>query len=99
MTSLVFEVRRIFYYPLPLTYGLVHILDATGRSDNIPDNFQYSQQRFNINRHQGSVNVCYMDGHVDKVNLKGLWNLKWHKQYDLTESLPTWPEWMRGFKD
>ena len=65
------------------------------RIENEPDEYQYCHQRFNINRHGGGINICYMDGHVDKVNLKGLWDQKWHKYYDLSESLPDWPEWMK----
>ena len=72
---------------------------AQDPEDNTRGTYQYSQQRFNVNRHQGGIGVCFMDGHVDRVNLKGLWDLKWHKQYDLSETLPTWPDWMKGFKD
>ena len=72
----------------------------TNRSDRAqvikdePDTFHYSHQRFNINRHGGGINICYMDGHAGKVGLKGLWYQKWHKTYDLSDPLSDWPDWM-----
>ena len=35
--------------------------------------------RFCINRHQGAVNVSFLDGSVRKVRLYQLWDLKWHR--------------------
>ena len=40
-----------------------------------------------------------IDGHIEQVGLKGLWDMKWHKQYDLTAPLPDWTEWMQQAKD
>jgi prepilin-type processing-associated H-X9-DG protein len=62
---------------------------------------------FCIDRHNGAVNMLFMDWSVRKVGLKELWTLKWHKMFD-TEGPWTiaggvwqsdWPEWMRNFKD
>jgi hypothetical protein len=50
--------------------------------------------RYCLNRHAYTVNVCLMDGSVNKLRLKRLWDLKWHKEYSLTDPLPTWPDWM-----
>ncbi len=59
-----------------------------------------------INRHQGGINMVFMDGSVRKVGLKELWTLKWCR--DITTSpwtkaggveLEDWPQWMRKFKD
>ena len=63
--------------------------------------------RFCVNRHEGYVNVLFMDWSVRKVGLKELWTLKWHRNYIVdgpwTKAggvLPTdWPEWMRNFRD
>jgi prepilin-type N-terminal cleavage/methylation domain-containing protein len=52
--------------------------------------------RYCLNRHSYAVNVCFMGGSVRKVRLKELWNLKWHRGYNLTDPLPQWPEWMEG---
>jgi len=60
-----------------------------------------------INRHNGHINVLFMDWSVRKVGLKELWTLKWHSKWDTAGPwtkaggvLPEdWPEWMRRFKD
>ncbi len=60
-----------------------------------------------VNRHNGAVNMLFMDFSARKVGLKELWTLKWHRGYD-TEGPWTmaggvqpedWPEWMRKYKD
>lgn len=60
-------------------------------------------QRFNIDRHSGGVSAVYMDGSCRNVGLKGLWELKWHKKFNVNnaQTLPSavWPDWMRGFND
>jgi len=62
---------------------------------------------FCIDRHDGGINVLFLDSAVRKVELKELWKLKWHRQFD-TNGLWTlaggvtpndWPQWMRRFKD
>jgi prepilin-type processing-associated H-X9-DG protein len=62
---------------------------------------------FCIDRHDGAVNLLFMDWSARKVGLKELWTLKWHRSFN-TEGpwtlaggmLPSyWPEWMRPFKD
>ena len=52
--------------------------------------------RYCLNRHAYTVNVCFLDGSVRRIKLKQLWDLKWHREYNLTEPLPTWPEWMES---
>jgi len=60
-----------------------------------------------MNRHNGGINMLFLDWSVRKVGLKELWMLKWNKQYDTRGEWtkaggvePTdWPQWMRGFKD
>jgi len=60
-------------------------------------------KRVCLNRHDGYVNMVFLDYTVRKVGLKELWRLKWHRMYDLTFALP--PEfqdpkhWMFKFKD
>ena len=68
---------------------------------------QNEMRRFCVNRHDGFVNVVFMDYHVQKVGLKELWTLKWHQEYDTAGPWTKaggvkpsdWPEWMRRFKD
>ena len=64
-------------------------------------------RRFCQDRHNGYVNVLFLDFSARKVGLKELWTLKWHRGYD-TEGPWTkaggvepndWPGWMRGFED
>ena len=60
-----------------------------------------------INRHDGGINVLFLDWSVRKVGLKELWTLKWRKDWDTAGPWTTrggvtpqaWPEWMRRFKD
>ena len=64
-------------------------------------------RRICLNRHSGGINMLFLDWSVDKIDLKQLWTLKWHKTYDTkgpwTKAggvLPTdWPQWMRSMKD
>ena len=60
-----------------------------------------------IDRHSGGINIVFMDFSVRKVELKELWTLKWHGQYNTAGPWTKaggvqpedWPLWMRGFKD
>ena len=60
-----------------------------------------------INRHDGGINMCFLDSSVRKVGLKELWTLKWARCYDTASRWTKaggvqpedWPKWMRGFKD
>ena len=62
---------------------------------------------FCIDRHDGAVNVLFMDWTTRKVGLKELWTLKWHVSFDIAgpwtmggAARPEdWPEWMRHYKD
>ncbi|MHC4326028.1 MAG: type II secretion system protein [Planctomycetota bacterium] len=62
---------------------------------------------FCIDRHDGFVNLLFMDWSARNVGLKELWTLKWHRSY-ITNGPYTkaggirpedWPEWLRSFKD
>jgi prepilin-type processing-associated H-X9-DG protein len=63
--------------------------------------------RFCFNRHNGAVNVLFMDWSARKVGLKELWTLKWHRTYNTSGPWTkaggvqpnNWPQWMRNFKD
>jgi len=55
-----------------------------------------------IDRHNGSINVLFLDFSVRPVDLKELWLLRWHKRWfeeSFARALPVWPQWMRQFKD
>jgi prepilin-type N-terminal cleavage/methylation domain-containing protein len=55
--------------------------------------------RFAMNRHSGFVNGVFMDGSARPVRLKGLWGLKWHRQFDVQNKRPEWPQWMQGMPE
>jgi prepilin-type N-terminal cleavage/methylation domain-containing protein/prepilin-type processing-associated H-X9-DG protein len=69
--------------------------------------FGDNMKRFCLNRHGEAINVAMLDWSVQHVRLKGLWQLKWNREYD--ESGPwtkgggvmpeDWPEWMRYLPD
>ncbi len=67
----------------------------------------YNMARVAINRHQGFLNIAFMDWSVRKVGVKEVWTLKWHKKYNISGQwtkaggveASDWPEWMRRFKE
>jgi prepilin-type N-terminal cleavage/methylation domain-containing protein len=59
-------------------------------------------KRVCLNRHDGYVNMVFLDYTVRKIGLKEMWRLKWHRMFDLSAPLPNWQSeapWMRKFKD
>lgn len=62
---------------------------------------------FCIDRHDGAINMHFMDWSARNVGLKELWILKWHRSYDTAGPYTKaggvwpsdWPEWMRNFKE
>ena len=64
-------------------------------------------KRFVMNRHEGYMNMLFVDLSVEKAGLKQMWTFKWHKAFDTANpwtkaggvQSEQWPEWMRGFKD
>jgi prepilin-type N-terminal cleavage/methylation domain-containing protein len=62
---------------------------------------------FSIDRHNGFVNLVFMDWSARGVGLKELWTLKWNRAYDTNGPWTKgggvrpedWPAWLRRFKD
>jgi prepilin-type N-terminal cleavage/methylation domain-containing protein/prepilin-type processing-associated H-X9-DG protein len=60
-----------------------------------------------INRHRGTINVLFLDSSVRRIGLKGLWTLKWRRDFNTKGPWTKaggvkpedWPKWMREFKD
>ncbi len=55
-------------------------------------------RRYTVNRHNGAVNVLFMNFSARKIPLKCLWKLKWHQKYDVNAELPDWETeapWMK----
>jgi len=63
-------------------------------------NWEYEMMHFAMDRHSGGVNAVFVDGAVRHVGIKGLWKLKWHKQYNTSAGYTgEWPGWMAHFSD
>ena len=62
---------------------------------------------FCMNRHDGGINVLFLDWSVRKVGLKELWTLRWNKPWNTAGpwtkaggvTPEQWPDWMRRLKD
>ncbi|MEA3226821.1 MAG: type II secretion system protein [Planctomycetota bacterium] len=62
---------------------------------------------FCIDRHNGFINLLFMDWSARDVGLKELWTLKWHRSYVTTgpwtraggARAEDWPVWLRRYKD
>lgn len=60
-----------------------------------------------FNRHEGGINVVFLDWSVRRVGLKELWTLKWTRQFSTAGHWTKaggvkpedWPEWMQGFRE
>ncbi|MHC4621911.1 MAG: type II secretion system protein [Planctomycetota bacterium] len=59
-------------------------------------------RNFCINRHNGYVGCVFLDFHVEKVSVKGLWTLHWSRGWGCPSAdypLPVWPDWMKDLPD
>jgi len=64
-------------------------------------------RRLCTNRHNGGINMLFMDWSSSKVGLKEIWTFKWHRTFNIANAWTSagnvmpedWPEWMRNFKD
>jgi prepilin-type N-terminal cleavage/methylation domain-containing protein len=62
---------------------------------------------FCIDRHDGFINLLFMDWSARNVGLKELWTLKWHRGYVTNgawtkagSAMPDdWPPWLRNYRD
>jgi len=60
-----------------------------------------------INRHNGTINMVFVDLNVRKVGLKELWTFNWNRAFDTAGPWTTaggvltedWPAWMRKLRD
>ena len=56
--------------------------------------------RYCIDRHQDNVNAVFVDFSVNRIPLKRLWGLKWHREFETgnayTREDAVWPDWMNG---
>jgi prepilin-type N-terminal cleavage/methylation domain-containing protein len=66
-----------------------------------------AMNRYCLNRHDATINAIFLDYNVQRVGLKRLFTLNWHRGFNRGGAWTTaggvvpndWPEWMRPFKD
>ncbi len=76
--------------------------DAAALGQDFPRGVTYEMQHFCIDRHNKKINGVFFDLATQKIPLKKLWKLKWHRTFDTrgyTENGRTWPDWMRSFSE
>jgi prepilin-type N-terminal cleavage/methylation domain-containing protein/prepilin-type processing-associated H-X9-DG protein len=80
--------------------------DEPPEYDNMPWGSGSMMGRICKNRHDGYINMLFLDLGVRKVGLKELWMLKWHRNFNNTTGpwsyrvkTTNWPKWMRDFKN
>ena len=57
-------------------------------------------RRFCLPRHNGAVNGLFLDSSVKRVGLRRLWDLYWHRNYDMSIPPPNpWPQWMLKYQN
>jgi len=64
-------------------------------------------KRVCLDRHNAAINCGFLDWSIRKVDLKELWTLKWHRNFNTAgpwtlaggATAEKWPEWMRQFKE
>jgi hypothetical protein len=84
-------------------------VDAWPKDTDLPPEFEdktpplgvnnNEMQRICVNRHAGYQYVLFADWSARKVPLKGLWRLKWHREFNNHKPLPEWPSWMAGLPE
>jgi len=66
-----------------------------------------AMNRYCLNRHQARINAIFLDYSTRFVDLKELWTIRWHRDWNRAGPWTTaggimqndWPEWMRQFKE
>ena len=67
----------------------------------------HEMRHFAIDRHNGTVNMVFMDWSVRPVGIKEHWTLKWHRNFDTANRFTLaggvqasdWPQWMQRYTD
>lgn len=42
--------------------------------------------RYAIDRHNNTINIAYLDGHVNQVAMEDLWYQRWHRKWNPHEA-------------
>jgi prepilin-type processing-associated H-X9-DG protein len=104
------EVPILFDCTFRLT-GLVESDDPPPQYDDMPRGIPtYKDTRacgICIDRHNGGINILFMDASVRRVGLKELWTLRWNDQFNRAGPWTkaggvqpsAWPAWMKNLRD
>jgi prepilin-type processing-associated H-X9-DG protein len=96
---------------IPILMDCMYLYYRASSFDDPPDydgDFNDNEMQWIcINRHNGFINVVFMDWSARKVGLKELWTLKHSRTFDTCGPWTKcggvhpyyWPPWMRGFQD
>ena len=83
-----------FIDDIPANYDLTKEVRDSGSGSPARNHIR----RFVMDRHFGSINVSFADGHAEPVELKELWSLTWHKNWEIqhdmtrTDGSPIYPQ-------
>lgn len=71
----------------------------TNKESDDASNFFGGMNRFCLDRHNGSINMVFVDLSAGKMPLKEMWKLKWSTHFntnnDQTKEGAYWPPWIR----
>ena len=75
-----FDAKWVDAWPKdPDMVSPLHDLDTGEWGSDSP--VRNHMRRLILNRHWGSANVSFLDGHVESIKLERLWSLKWHRKF------------------
>jgi prepilin-type processing-associated H-X9-DG protein len=69
-----------------------NLRDGDREYQDTPFERQHMLGRFTINRHNMAINVAFLDGHAETVELKNLKRLMWHNGFQVGDWRPPLPE-------
>ena len=80
-------------------YGIGNVRIEPPEENGEWSGFRAEMHHFCIDRHNGCINGVFLDWSVKRIGLKGLWKLKWHREFDTSGWSGVWPDWMKDFSD
>ena len=108
-----YQVERPALVPMLADSAWVHTLPLHSDPpplffDHVePSGFGQNMKFHCMDRHNGTINMLFLDGHARRTGLKEIWTLKWHPTFN-TENRWTrgggvspgdWPKWMKQYED
>jgi prepilin-type N-terminal cleavage/methylation domain-containing protein/prepilin-type processing-associated H-X9-DG protein len=98
-------------YMIPVVFDAVWVDITPWESDLAPSNDEHETDVYDadwdtnsmkymcIDRHSGGINMAFVDWNVRHVGIKELWQLKWHKNWEMCQPQNAWPDWTDKYKD